>query len=226
MKRRHFGSRLICPQDPELWFDDGDCYVHLYARGQSRRGPSFCVPFETLRQFNCGAMFSLCFAQMSPIADSKGANGRRVSSGFSTPVSTINTVDIFIPAPEDASKEASYEWHVTTRNFFAFVFGKPMVGSHFGQALVDLQERMHLFRSTSNGQINNYQDFLQYVDDQGYRYYVDHPDHALAMLYFSEHYKLRDVWIDAFVHCVGMNEKLSLSQEFEVIPHTIQNIRH
>ncbi|KAK3216937.1 hypothetical protein GRF29_1g1462448 [Pseudopithomyces chartarum] len=34
------------------------------------------------------------------------------------------------------------------------------------------------------------------------------------MLYYAEHYKLRSVWMDAFAHCVGMNERLVLSPEF------------
>jgi hypothetical protein len=29
-----------------------------------------------------------------------------------------------------------------------------------------------------------------------------------------QHYKIRDLWIDSFAHCVGMNERLSLSDEF------------
>lgn len=136
-----------------------------------------------------------------------------MSSGFSTPVTKTNMVELYIPAPEDASKEASFQWHITTRNFFAFVFGKPLVGSHLGQALVGLQERMQLFRS---GQIDNCSEFLEYAEDQGYRDFVDCSDYALAMLYYAEHCKLRDVWIDAFVHCVGMNESLTLSQEFAV----------
>ncbi|KAF2109321.1 hypothetical protein BDV96DRAFT_245255 [Lophiotrema nucula] len=200
-------------RDPELWFDDGDCLVHLYARGQSRRGPSFRVPFKALRKSRCGALFSLCFAQVTPVPGSSSPASRRVSMGLTTQVSATNTCEIYIPAPEDAARDASFQWHVTTRNFFAFIFNKPLVGRHLGQALVDLQERMHLFRS---GQIDNHTDFLRYADDQGYRDFVDSPDYALAMLYYAEHYQLRDIWIDAFAHCVGQNEELSLSPEFEV----------
>jgi hypothetical protein len=99
------------------------------------------------------------------------------------------------------------------KKLFAYIFGKPLVGAHLGSAFVDLQERMRLFRS---GQIDNSQDFLTYAESQGYRDIVDSPDHALSMLYYAEHYKIRDIWIDAFAHCVGMNERLSLSLEFAV----------
>jgi hypothetical protein len=79
--------------------------------------------------------------------------------------------------------------------------------------MIDLQERMCLFRS---GLVDNHREFLAYADAQGYRDFVDFPDYALAMLYYAEHYKLRDAWIDAFAHCVGMNDKLVLSPEFPV----------
>ncbi|KAF2467154.1 uncharacterized protein BDR25DRAFT_305616 [Lindgomyces ingoldianus] len=204
-------------RDPELWFSDGDCLVHLYARGQSRRGPSFCVPFSVLRESKCGAMFSLCFAQMTPAQCPTNSQPLgRVSSGFSTQlaVSSPNICELYIPAPREATREDSFQWHITTRNFFAFVFGKPLVGNHMGKALVDLQQRMQLFRS---GRINNHQDFLDYAKHQGYRDFVECADYALAMLYYAEHYQLRDVWIDAFVHCVGMNDCLSLSSEFQLV---------
>ena len=41
-------ERLIGLQDPELWFTGGNCNIYLCARGQSRRGPSFRVDFETI----------------------------------------------------------------------------------------------------------------------------------------------------------------------------------
>ncbi|KAF2796092.1 hypothetical protein K505DRAFT_238574 [Melanomma pulvis-pyrius CBS 109.77] len=200
-------------KDPELWFEDGDCLVHLYARGQSQRGPSFCVPFNALRRSKCGAMFSLCFAQMTASSPTV-RDSRRGSSICNAPTSVTNFIELYIPAPEDSSRETSFNWHLTTRNFFAFVFGKPLVGRHMGQAMVELQERMHLFRS---GRINNHQDFLEYAEDQGYRDFVECTDYALALLYYAEHYKLRGAWIDAFAHCVGMNDTLNLSPEFEPI---------
>ncbi|KAF9735450.1 hypothetical protein PMIN06_006943 [Paraphaeosphaeria minitans] len=196
-------------RDPELWDEDGDCLVHLYAVGQSQRGPSFCVPFRLLKQTNCGSMFSLCFAQTAknPVSNNTSSEAKRL------PGEVSRRIELYIPAPEDTSREGSFEWHIATRNFFAFVSGKPLVGNHLGQAMIDLQERMRLFRA---GRVDNHQDFLEYAEAQGYRDFVGFPDYALAMLYYAEHYRIRDAWIDAFAHCVGMNEKLVLSHEF---PH-------
>jgi hypothetical protein len=148
-------------------------------------------------------MFSLCLAQKTP-----GTPGSRLSR-----ISSTGFCELYIPAPDEASREASFQWHITTRNFFAFVLRRPLVGTHLGKALVDLQERMHLFRS---GQINNHEDFMAYTDDMGYHNFVEAPDYALSMLYYAEHYQLRDLWVDAFAHCVGMNDRLCLSPEFEV----------
>jgi hypothetical protein len=158
-------------------------------------------------------MLSLCFAQMTGTSGSTPSSPRQLSNSVNVSVSSSAKVELYIPAPDDASRETAFQWHLTTRNFFAYIFGKPLVGENLGKAFVDLQERMHLFRS---GPINNSEDFLNYAEAQGYRNLVDSPDYALSMLYYTEHYKLRDLWIDAFAHCVGMNEGLALSPEFAV----------
>jgi len=122
-------------------------------------------------------------------------------------------VDLYIPGPDNASREECFNWHVTTRNFFAYVLGKPLVGLHMGQAFVDLQERMRIFRSEH---VNNQQDFLDYAENQGYRDLVECTDYALASLFYAEHYRLREVWVDAFAHAVGMSDSIALSPEYLV----------
>ena len=96
---------------------------------------------------------------------------------------------------------------------YNFLLGKPLVGDHMGQAFVDLQERLQHFRPSH---ANNHQDFLDYAENQGYRDLVECTDYALASLFYAEHYKLRDTWVDAFAHCVGMSESLVLSPEYVV----------
>jgi hypothetical protein len=128
----------------------------------------------------------------------------------STP-STHTEYELYIPAPEDALREEAYSWHITTRNFFAYIMSKPLVGAKLGKTFIDLLERIQLFcpNKTSNSQ-----DFLKYAQQQGYLKFVNRPDYALASLNFAEKFKLRDLWIDAFAHCVGMNDQLDLSPEF------------
>jgi hypothetical protein len=122
-------------------------------------------------------------------------------------------VELYVPAPECASREESFEWHITTRNFFAYVLGCPLVGRQMGQTFVDLLERMKLFRAPH---VDNNHDFLEYAENQGYRDLVECTDYALASLHYAERYKIRTVWIDAFTHCVGMGDSIALSPEYAV----------
>lgn len=151
-------------------------------------------------------MLAVCYAQVA----SEEHEGRLVS--FDNLDRGPQFVDLYIPAPDHASREDSFDWHITTRNFFAFVMGKPLIGRSMGQAFIKLQERMKLFRSDADNQ----GDFLQYIEEQGYRDLVECTDYALASLYYAETYKLRPMWIDAFAHCVGMSDSLLLSPEFTV----------
>lgn len=185
--------------------------MHLYAQGASRRGPSFCVPFRALRQKKCNSMLNVCHAQIASRDGSEAQPLMSLSSSLILPSRELGVVNLYIPVPEGIARQDSFKWHVTTRNFFAFLLGKPLVGYHMGQTFVDLQERLHLFRS---GLIDNHQDFLQYAEDQGYHDFAECTDYALACLFYAETYKLRQAWIDAFAHCVGMNESLSLSPEY------------
>ena len=200
-------------KDTELWFKDGDCYVHLYAQGASRRGPSFCIPFRVLRQKKCTSLLNVCSAQIASRDGLETQQLLSLSSPLTLPSHEYGVVNLYIPAPEHTSRQDSFRWHVTTRNFFAFLLSKPLVGYNMGEAFVDVQERIKLFRS---GNLDNQQDFLQYAEDQGYRDFAECTDYALASLYYAEVYKLRSAWIDAFAHCVGMNESLSLSPEYIV----------
>jgi len=121
--------------------------------------------------------------------------------------------NVFIPAPDHETKDAAFRWHLTTRNFFAFLFGKPLVGIQLGKTLVDLQERIHFFRP---GNPDNHSDFMTFLENLGYLEFAHCPDYSLALLYFAEHYEIKEQWTDAFAHCVGMNKMLNESSEYWV----------
>ena len=97
------------------------------------------------------------------------------------------------------------------------MFEKPLVGVHLGDTLCSLLARMNEWRYDTE---ENEDDFLAYVDEQGYTDFRDCPDHALALLYWAEVYKHAELWIDSFVHCAGMNERLVTSHELENISDT------
>ena len=120
---------------------------------------------------------------------------------------------MFIPAPSEFSKDEALQYHITTRNFFAWMYNRPLVGDRLGKAMIRLQERMEQYRPD---QQENRDNVFAYLEDQGYLDFRHCPDHALALLQYAEHYQSRDLWIDAFAHCTGMNDELDASCEFEV----------
>lgn len=137
------------------------------------------------------------------------------------PLAPPTSFDLYLPAPSDVSKQETLRWHTTTRNFFAWLCQKPLVGEYLGQSLGDLLERMLLWRDPL---ADNIEDILLYTDTSGYSAVENCPEYALAMLKFSETFKLEHVWIDAFVHCVGMNGSLAPSSEFKV--HAVASSGH
>lgn len=88
-----------------------------------------------------------------------------------------------------------------------------MAFPNFGGALVGLLDSMNEFRSKDEDNITA---IKQYMYRKRYLDFGNRPHHALAALVFAEHFQLRDVWIDAFAHCVGLQTRLKSSPEFEV----------
>lgn len=121
---------------------------------------------------------------------------------------------LYIPAPAKNEQIQSFLHHLAIRNFFAWVLDRSLVGlPNLGGALVSLLYSMNEFRSTD---ADNISDLKEYMDREGYLAMKDSPDHALAVLFFSEHFRLKDLWLDAFAHCVGMHDRLGSCPEFQV----------
>ena len=197
-------------QDTELWFSTGDCLVHFYERGQSRRGPSLRLPFAEIESSNCRALLQR--AAVYPVSKTPSPTSSDGESPLEWDLHRIHH-ELYVPAPSHLSREDAFLYHLTTRNFFAWMFEKPLVGAHLGEALISLFERMNEYRPNEE---ENHDDILAYVDSQEYSDFRDCPDHALAVLHFAEKFELRELWTDAFVHCAGMNDELAASAEFEV----------
>lgn len=142
-------------------------------------------------------------------------------SGYGSSLSTISEVEkpiyeLYIPPPSGLGRDDAFSYHITTRNFFAYAVGKPVVGERLSSALTDLWRRLRdwLPRSALLSNMSNY------LEKQGYSKFAENPEHALACLKFAEIARSRDIWIDAFVHCVGMHERLFLSPEFAGLSNT------
>lgn len=122
---------------------------------------------------------------------------------------------LYLPQPSHSARGEAFQWHIATRNFFAWLFGKSLVGNEIGKALVDVRDRMNVYRTRG---APNASDLMIYAEFLGYSKVANSPDYALGMLYFAEHCQNKDVWTNAFAHCVGMNgiSPLSDSSQFDV----------
>ncbi|CZS93292.1 uncharacterized protein RCO7_07768 [Rhynchosporium graminicola] len=197
-------------RDPELWYHDGNCHVHLYEQGQSRRGPAFKVSIDALLKANCRPLLDRFLA----ICPGGSPSSQWSSDGGYFSQTKDKLYELYIPAPPNVDRGEAFLYHTATRNFFAWLFGKSLIGVHLGGALVGLLNSMNEFRSKEE---DNVQGIMDFMDEEGYADMRKAPDHALAILYFAEHFHFKDLWIDAFAHCTGMNERLIVSPGFEYI---------
>ncbi|KAL8714775.1 MAG: hypothetical protein Q9220_001288 [cf. Caloplaca sp. 1 TL-2023] len=201
-------------RDPELWFPDGDCLVHLYAQGRSRRGASLRVSLAAIESSNCGPLLANFSAKANVESPSTASDRSSSDEEYFNDPSPPAAYELFIPAPPGLSRDAAFRYHVTTRNFFAWMFEKPLVGGRLGDALLSLLERMKEFRADED---ENLEDMLNYLDSQEYTDFRSCPDHALAVLQFAEKNELLELWRDSFCHCAGMSADLPASAEFEFV---------
>ncbi|KAF4999481.1 hypothetical protein FGRMN_2410 [Fusarium graminum] len=193
-------------RDPELWFRNGNCMVHLHAKGQSRRGPSFKVPFSALLDAQCYP-----FIQRFLVWDGVQTPNLRELTRW-TQKNPTRMIELYVPPPSTTDKTQAFNYHLATRNFFAWVFRRSMVGCSLGGAIVGLLHSMHEFRSGVN---DNVTDMMDYFDEEGYLDMANQPNHAVAMLQLAESFQMRELYIRAFAHCVGMSEYLFDSAGFE-----------
>ncbi|KAK7428579.1 hypothetical protein QQZ08_004840 [Neonectria magnoliae] len=204
-------------RDPELWFRNGNCLVHLYGKGESRRGPSFKIPLATLLEAKCYPLIER-FVDWEGIQTPDASDLKKWSLKNPT-----KRVDLYIPAPPMADRSQAFQYYVATRNLLAWVFRRSMVGKSLGSAVVALLHSMHEFRS---GVDDNVADMMDYFDEEGYLDMANQPNHALAMLHLAELFQMGDLYTRAFAHCVGMSEHLLATTEFQFItPESRELIR-
>ncbi|KXH34401.1 hypothetical protein CSIM01_00312 [Colletotrichum simmondsii] len=200
-------------RDPELWFRGGNCFVHLYGKGQSRRGPAFKVPFGALLSAKCHPFVKRFMARDMPETPGSFHDQYDDLDRWNA-LNPNERIELYIPAPPMADKEQAFSYHLATRNFFAWIFRRSVVGEHLGTALIGLLNSMAEFRGNEQ---DNVSDLTSYLDEEGYYDIKGVPQHALAMLHLAEVFQLRDLYVDAFSHCVGMSEELFYSPEYQHI---------
>lgn len=181
--------------------------VHLHAKGHSQRGPSFKVPFSALLDAQCYPLIQR-FLVWEGVQKPNLRELMRWSKKHTT-----RKIELYIPPPPTTDKTQAFNYHLATRNFFAWVFRRSMVGYSLGGALIGLLHSMHEFRS---GVDDNVSDMMEYFDEEGYLDMANQPNHALAILQLAECFQMKELYIRAFAHCVGMSENLFENPGFQV----------
>ncbi|KAK2598072.1 hypothetical protein QQS21_005783 [Conoideocrella luteorostrata] len=229
------GAKRICTswgnleKDPELSMRNGNClvYLHDYNDDQKRRHPertvAFKLPFSLLLATKCCALIERCQVNFSTDVGSRPPRGPSEIQKWcrSNPK---QTVELFIPAPQNANERQIRRHQLLMRNFFAWVLRRSLVGETLGDALVGLLECMHEFRSGEA--IDNVADLSHFLDEEGYLCLAGQPDHALAILRLAETFHLKDLYLQALTHCVGMSDMLPRKLEFQHVSLATRNLIH
>ncbi|KAF2166569.1 hypothetical protein M409DRAFT_66591 [Zasmidium cellare ATCC 36951] len=207
-------------RDDELWLKDANCFVHLYEAATSRRGPSLRVPLRLLEQANSTFLLNECLyksAALSPVS----SDDDNSDSGYCGSINSITDrlsqpCELYIPAPAHLTRQEASLYHIGTRNYFAFLLSKPVVGESLGRALAQLAHRIEEWQPEAV----NSTALLDYCQEQGYLDFSENVDYALASLYLAEQARINSIWVDAFAHCVGMQDRLDNCIDAEGLSET------
>lgn len=177
------------------------------------------IPFDAVKKLESDQLMFECL-HVRKFNDPRKPDGR-TDSGQSVTLLTISELDkpqyeLYIPAPRDIGRDEAYAFHLSTRNFFAYAVGGPVVGERLSSALEGLWQRLRSWAPKAATAA----DMTTYLETQGYSNFAENSEHALACLKFAETARLREVWVDAFVHCSGMHERLFMSPEFAGLSNT------
>ena len=126
--------------------------------------------------------------------------------------------EIHFPAPDDASRMEILRHHITTRNLFAFRLGRPLVGLTYYQALTDLHERLlaYMPQDVDCAKLN-----IRYLVSGSLHNVANNPAAGAGLFAWTESSGIRwlEGWREAFVHCVGMYDRLRGLPEARDISH-------
>lgn len=197
-------------QDPELSFASGDILVYLRHPGQSSRGPALRVHGHVLASRGFQTLLNQCVTLPTWHAPRRCLQFSCMGCEHHTA-----TTGLYIPAPEPTDRDTVFDHHVTTRNFFAWLYDLPLTGRTLSTALTSLLARIHTYRGRQD-YAQTKRDIIAYAESQGYLDFRECLDHALAVLKLAEEIHEQDLWIDAFTHVVGMSHRdLASSPEHE-----------
>lgn len=171
---------------------------------------------------------SVLSASSSEHGVKKFSLGRRRAPSSSSDIGNLENEaqirhEIHFPAPDGASRIEILRYHITTRNFFAFLLNKPLVGLTFYQALIDLYERLLVFMPR---ECNTSDVIIRFVTRNRLHNVCNNPAAAAGLLAYSEDDEVQwpEGWREGFVHCSGMYTKLRELPEFRDISHVSRTL--
>ncbi|KAJ9653021.1 hypothetical protein H2198_007768 [Neophaeococcomyces mojaviensis] len=148
--------------EPELSVRDANCFVHL-STGDTCTGPSFKIRFDTLVSSSCQPLIEEALVFQPPRPSSVIPSGSsRLSKASTTPKLFCS---LFIEPPKDCKASEIIQYHITSRNFFAWMMSLPIVGPDIVSALIALKIRMDAWRSQT---ADNLAAIYEYAKAQGY----------------------------------------------------------
>ena len=130
---------------------------------------------------------------------------------------------IHFPAPDGASRQELLRYHLTTRNFFAVLLSRPLVGLTFYQALIDLHQRLQLYLP---GDPNCALIIIRCLMENNLHNVCNDPAAAAGLLAWSEDEEIcwQEGWREGFVHCSGMYTQLRSMAEFRDVSFTSRTL--
>ena len=120
--------------------------------------------------------------------------------------------ELSFPVPAGASQAEVLRHHLATRNVFALLMNKAIVGLDFGQTLKDLHGRLLQYMPPETGCAGM---IKRYLVDNELNDVRNDPAIAAGLLAWSEDPSVcwPEGWREGFVHCVGMYPRLSATTE-------------
>ncbi|KAG8414589.1 hypothetical protein J3459_014251 [Metarhizium acridum] len=233
--KRWDGAQCLCTawdelrKDHELWISNGNCLVYLHSSVATKdkhaaKTPVFKLPFSLLLMTRCYPLIERFLVINHP--GERGVRTPRTPGEINKwhRSNPKRTVELFIPAPPNADKKQVERHQLLMRNFFAWVLRRSLVGETLGEALIGLLNCMHEYRS--GGKVDNAADIIGYLDEKGYLCLAGQPAHALAVLQLAETFRLKDLYLQALAHCVGMRDMLLCRREFKHISLATRKLIH
>lgn len=118
---------------------------------------------------------------------------------------TVVRYELRLPWPGENSSTSKYQWHLTTRNFFAILSDKDSVwGETYFKAFYTVYARVIKHPDYLPRNIDRAFWLAEYIRRKGFDDVRSSPSYAIGLLALSEMIHWKEGYIEAFAHCAGM----------------------